>query len=166
MLLDASHVQAERNPFLSLPVALGAPIFPRAVAMTASNFMRHRDPCHERVAEAGLVLTGDIYPPVAVPTIPLPFPSSPLASPFPANWVKIPQRSYDYGCKQLDFDRLEPIPFGANGHPGINLGDALRKNCARLNRRDDPVLQGTSGVISCRLLVGSLHFFFWLERQG
>ena len=71
--------------------------------------------------------------------------------------MKIGQRSYHYGRKQLDFKPREPIPFSTKEHPGINLGDALRKNCAHLNCGDDPVPQGTSGVISCRLLVGSLR---------
>jgi hypothetical protein len=88
-----------------------------------------------------------------------PSPSFPLAATYPAKWIRIPQRDYDFGCKQLDFNRLEPISFSTKDNPGINLGDALRKNCTRLHRRDDLMLQGTSGVISCRLLVRSLHKF-------
>lgn len=70
--------------------------------------------------------------------------------------MKIGQRSYNYGRRQLDFKPLEPIPFSTKEHPGFNLGDALRKNYAHLNRGGDSVPQGTPGVISCRLLVGSL----------
>jgi hypothetical protein len=38
------------------------------------------------------------------------------------------------------------------------MGAALRKIYAGLDGRDDPVLQGASGAISCRLLVGLLRF--------
>ena len=77
----------------------------------------------------------------------------PLATTFPANWIKIPQRDYKYGSKQLDFDRSETIHFSSKDHPGINLREALSKDFTSLNGRDDPMLRGTSGVISCRLLV-------------
>jgi len=33
------------------------------------------------------------------------------------------------------------------------MGDALRKQFTGLDGRDDPVLQDTTGVISCRLMV-------------
>lgn len=88
-----------------------------------------------------------------------PSPSFGLTATFPANWIKVPQRAYNYGHKQFDFCRLEPILFSTKGSPGINLGDALRENHTRLNGRNDPILRGTSGVISCRLLVRSLHGF-------
>lgn len=88
-----------------------------------------------------------------------PSPSPSLATTFPADWIRIPQRRYDYGRKQLDFNPSDPIYFSAKNKPGINLREALHKDCPRLNHRDDPILQGTSGVISCRLLVRSLHHF-------
>ena len=83
----------------------------------------------------------------------------PSAATFPANWIKIPQRSYDYGRKQFDFKRLDPISFSTKDHPGINLGDALRKNCTRLNGKSDPMVQAASRVASCRLLVRSCITF-------
>jgi hypothetical protein len=38
------------------------------------------------------------------------------------------------------------------------MGDALHKKFTGLDGRDDPVLQGASGAISCRLMVGFLVF--------
>ena len=80
-------------------------------------------------------------------------PRSPPAPAFPPNWIRVPQRGYDYGRKQWNFERSEPISFSVNGRPGINMGDALRKSFAELDGRDDPVLQDAQGAISCRLLV-------------
>lgn len=77
------------------------------------------------------------------------------APPSPIRWIKVPQRSYDHGSRQWDFKPLEPIFFSTNGYPGINLGDALHRRFKGLDGRDDPMLQGAPGVISCRLLVGS-----------
>jgi serine/threonine protein kinase len=74
-------------------------------------------------------------------------------TPFPPNWIRVPQRSYDHGRKRWGSERLESIPFSAGGRPGINIGDALRMRFMGLDGRDDPVLQDASGVISCRLLV-------------
>ena len=85
-----------------------------------------------------------------------PAPSSPPVTALPHGWIKIPQSVYDHGSKQWDFKRLESISFSTNGRPGINLGDALRKKFAGLDGRDDPMLQGSAGAISCRLLVGFL----------
>ena len=84
-------------------------------------------------------------------------PPSTSAAAFPANWIRVPQRNYNHGCKQYDFKLLEPIPFSTKDHPGINLGDALRKNCTRLSGKNDQILQATSAVSSCRLLVKFLH---------
>jgi len=39
----------------------------------------------------------------------------------------------------------------------MNLKDALRKEFAGLDGRDDPMLQDAAGAISCRLLVGFCH---------
>ena len=82
----------------------------------------------------------------------------PSTSPFqvvalPSNWHRIPQNVYDRGRKQWDFTPSEHIPFGVNGCPGVNMGDALRKRFAGLDRQDEPVLQDASSVISYRLLV-------------
>ena len=84
--------------------------------------------------------------------------SSPSVTTPPRNWIKIPQRNYDHGRRQWDFKASQPISFTANGLPGINMRDALRKTFVGLDGLDDPVLQETSGAISCRLLVGSLRF--------
>jgi hypothetical protein len=84
--------------------------------------------------------------------------SLPPATTFPYNWIRVPQRSYDHGRKQWNFERLESISFSANGRPGINMRDALRKTFTGLDGRDDPVLENAAGAISCRLLVGLLRF--------
>ena len=82
-----------------------------------------------------------------------PTPSSPPVTALPPDWIKVPQRDYDHGRKQRNFERLAPIFFSVNGRPGINLGDALRKTSTGLDGRDDPVLQEATSTISCRLLV-------------
>lgn len=98
-------------------------------------------------------LTGYVSSFAAVPETPPPVPPPSSVTTFPANWIKIPQRNYNQGSKQLDFKRSGPIYFGTKKYPGINLGDALRKNIADdLGCRDAPVLQVISGVVSCRLL--------------
>lgn len=71
----------------------------------------------------------------------------------PVNWRRIPQETYDHGRKQWDFTRSESISFGVNGFLGVNMGDALRKRFTGLDGRDEVVLQGPNGVISCRLSV-------------
>ena len=76
-----------------------------------------------------------------------------MATTFPFDWIKVPQRSYDHGRKQWDFKPLEPIPFSTGGRPGVNLGDALRKKFTDLDGQDDPMLQDVAGAILCRLLV-------------
>lgn len=91
-----------------------------------------------------------------------PTPPSPLVTALPANWIKVPQRSYDHGKKQCNFQRSEPVSFRVNGRPGINMGDAFRKTFTGLDGRDSPVLQDATGAISCRLLVGLL----WLSIRS
>jgi len=73
----------------------------------------------------------------------------------PMNWIQIPQRRHDNGRQQRGFKPSDPISFSINGRRGINLGDALSQKFEGLDGRDDPVLEGASGPISCRLLVGS-----------
>ena len=80
------------------------------------------------------------------------------AASFPANWIKIVQRSYNHGSKQLGFIPANPVHFITRVNPGINLGAALRKDLSSLNDGNDPVLKGTSAVISLRLLVGIPYF--------
>jgi len=86
-------------------------------------------------------------------------PSPPSATGFPLNWIKVPQKSYDHGRKQSNFKRLKPVSFGVGGRPGVNLGNALRKEFVGLDGRDEPVLQDAAGAISCRLLVGSSSIY-------
>ena len=69
----------------------------------------------------------------------------------------MPQRVYDHGQKQWDFEQSEPVSFNVNGLSGINMGDALCEQLAGLDGHDDPVLQNAPKVIYCRLLV---RFFF------
>ena len=68
-------------------------------------------------------------------------------------WHQIPQRTYSHGQKQWDFRSSQPITFCTNGLPGSNMGDALRKRFIGFDGRDDLVLQGAGGSISCRLEV-------------
>lgn len=68
-------------------------------------------------------------------------------------WHLIPQRPY--GQKQWDYKPVEPILFQVNGHPGVNMGAALRKEFTNLEGRDDLVLQDVGEVISCSLFVRS-----------
>ena len=85
----------------------------------------------------------------------LPPPSTPpsQAVALPPNWYRVPQNVYDRGQKQWDFTPSEDIPFGVNGRPGVNMGDALRKRFAGLDGQDELVLQDANNVISCRLSV-------------
>ena len=66
----------------------------------------------------------------------------------------MPQRPYDHGRRQWNFKPLEPMFFTTHGRPGVNLGDALRKELADLDDQDDPMLEGAAGAISLRLKVG------------
>ena len=77
---------------------------------------------------------------------------------FKLNRIKIPQRDYGHGGKQWCFKQSEPISFSVDGRPGLNLGDALRREFEGLDGRDDRVLQDAAGAISCRFLVGSSGF--------
>jgi hypothetical protein len=167
-----THEPAQPFPlpdaFPPLPAIPGVSnIYPQTTATPASNGARECDPCHEGVTGVGLWLTGGTTSPTTLPLVRFvnlyprnvshfqaqPALSFPSAT-FPVNWIEIPQRNYNHGSKQFDFKRSENILFSTKDHPGINLGDALRKDFSRLNGRDDPALLGGSGVISCRLLVG------------
>ena len=86
-------------------------------------------------------------------SLPPPTAPPPAATLLPPNWQRIPQKIYDHGRKQLDFVPLECISFEVNGYLGLNMRDALLKRFTGLDGRDDPVLQGATGAISCRLLV-------------
>lgn len=144
-------IQQSPYPFPST-VPIFSSIYPQVGAVSATTVPRTRN-ARQRRGNRGLALTGNIHLPIAVPTVPLPIPSFPLAATFPVDWVKIPQGTYNHGSKQLDFKQSKSIPFSAKGLPGINLRDALRKDYTALDGRDDPMLQGNgSGVISCRLL--------------
>lgn len=84
-------------------------------------------------------------------------PPTPIAIPSPARtflppgWYQIPQAVYDFGTKQYDFERSESVSFHVDGCLGQNMGDALRNQFPGLCGRDDPVLQGARGAISCRM---------------
>lgn len=70
----------------------------------------------------------------------------------PTGWVKIPQGNYIHS--QINpFPRWEKVTFSVKSTPGFNLKDALRRVYKDLNGRDDYVLQGAKGPVSCRLLV-------------
>lgn len=171
MLPYVSSVQrTEHNSLPSLPT------FPRATtAFLPANVVGNHDPRYEGTVRADSRITGGEHSYIAVPTIPLvrftsclssksylettqPTPPLLSAATFPPNRIKIPQKSYDHGRKQWNFKPLEPIRFSTNGRPGINLRDALHKEFAGLDGRDDPMLQGVGGAISCRLLVCSDGF--------
>ena len=83
----------------------------------------------------------------SLPTPPPPLPV--LAS----LWIEVPQRSYNRGTQQSGFERLDPVSFSVVGLPGINMGDALRKQFTGLDGRDKPVLNDANAAIACRLLV-------------
>ena len=68
-------------------------------------------------------------------------------------WVEIPQKVYDLGRRQWNFQRSGSIPFSVNGFLGVNMQDALRKYFTGLDGRDDLVFQNMAGAISCRFLV-------------
>lgn len=93
----------------------------------------------------------------SVPTplsLPTPIPSH-NATGCPSDWRKIPQTVYGLGKKQWDYRPSEPILFHANGRPGVNMGDALRKTFTWFDGRDDPMFQDPGDSFSCRLLVRS-----------
>jgi len=179
--LDTPSVQpSEQNTLPSLPATPGASVIrPQTATTPTDNDTRNCDPCYGvEVAGAELWFSSSGHSSVTVPHMPLvrsvqPYPqksshfgitqstlSLPSAAAFPANWFKIPQRSYDHGRKQWSFKPLEPISFSTNGRPGVNLGNALRKIYTGLDGQDDPMLQNAAGVISCRLLVSLSRRFF------
>jgi len=120
--------------------------FQPLAAIPVSNSMGDCD-SHRK----GLWVTAGIHSSIAIPAIP-PTLSLPSAATFPPDWVMIPQREYSRGQKQWSFKRHEPVSFSELGFPGVNMGTALRKTLENLDGRDDPVLQGASGAISCRFL--------------
>jgi hypothetical protein len=87
--------------------------------------------------------------------LPAPTPPIPHAMTYDApKWRKIPQVTYDQGGKQWYFKRVESIVFEVDGHPGVNMADALRDRFTGLKNRDDFVLQDGRQAFSCRLQVG------------
>lgn len=176
MIPNEQSVQSSLPHLSTAPAPSG--VFPQISAIPAASDWGGRDPYHKEVNAEELWLAGDIHSSSTVPTI-RPVPpmridsswaphfeitqptlTSPPARTFPANWIKIPQRSYSHGSKQLDFRESEPVFFYTRDHPGINLKDALHKDLAHLNGQDDPMVQVASGVISCRLLVSFPCYFF------
>lgn len=86
-------------------------------------------------------------PPIPLPlTLPHPQPVAVA----PPEWHIVPQRLYR--LKQSNYIPSESIPFQADGFPGINMGDALRKQFAALKGRDDLVMDGAKKAFSCRFL--------------
>lgn len=169
MPLDTPPVQAAlQNALPSPPTTPGTP-------------STHRDPHYGGVVGPGLWSTGGERSPIVVRSVPplrftqyvspktphleatQPAPHLSSAMAFPPDWIRVPQRNYDHGRKQWNFKPLEPITFSTSGRPGVNLGDALRKKFADLDGRDDPMLQGAAGAISCRLLVGFASFPLGLQ---
>jgi len=65
---------------------------------------------------------------------------------------KIPQEPYAL-WRQQNFQPSQSITFSVNGSLGVNMGDIRRKCFKGLDGRDDPVLQGALGAITCRLKV-------------
>ena len=86
-------------------------------------------------------------------SLPPPMPSPQVATLPPPSWYRVPQNPYEYGQRQSTFTPSKRIFFSINGHPGVNVGDALRKKLTGVDGRDDPVLQDASSVISCWLWV-------------
>lgn len=107
--------------------------------------------CNEEVTLAESCAVGNMRSPAATPTL-RQGPSLPSVTTFPADWTKIPQETYDQGCKQLGFIPSETIRFSTKYFPGINLKDALRRDFSGLNGHDDSIPGDLPGVILCRLL--------------
>ena len=81
-------------------------------------------------------------------------PTAPPIPPFttPDAHIMIPQKPHV--CeRQQRWQQSESITFSTNGFPGVNMRDALCKRFTALDGRDDLVLQGAGGSISCRLEV-------------
>ena len=89
---------------------------------------------------------------VSTPLSPTPAPSQ-NATNCPSNWRKIPQTVYGLGKNRWDYQPSEPILFHVSGRPGVNMGDALRKEFTGLDGRDDPMFQDGVDAFSCRLVV-------------
>ena len=148
LMLDMPFVQAAEQSALLFPPAVpgASSIQPQITSVPPDDDARwsYR---YQDFSETGLTPTGDQHSSVQL------IPPSPPAPSTPPSLIKIPQRDYDYGRKQKSFKPLEPIIFSTNNSPGMNLGDALHKDFKGLDGRDEPMLQGTRGAISCRLLV-------------
>lgn len=142
----------EEGGFPSLPAPGVSNIRPEDTVMPTNYVARGYSPCYETVLGPGVTSTSGVYPTFVAPAATLSIPPLPVSPTFPIHWMKIPQRDYTHGSKQLDFNRLNPIFFSTKGYPGVNLGDLLRKNFSLLDGRDDPMLQNASGTVSCRLL--------------
>ena len=163
--MDVLPVQAaKQNALPSLPHAPGAPsIHPQATAMPPAKGVRNFYVSGGESSSTPIVVPATTPVGLTICTSPKKYPhlkvtqpvtSLPLTTTFPIDWIRIPQRVYDHGRKQRNFKPSEPILFSTNGHPGINLGDALRKRFTGLDGRDDPMLPVPARAISCRLLVG------------
>ena len=168
---DLSPQGTWQNTLLPLPDIPGPPSFqPQVPVMLLDSDMRNRDVFSKEEAEAGSWATCDACSSIIAPVLPLvrfvrsihalsqfettqQTPSLPLATTSPLDWVKVPQRDYDQGRKQWCFKPLKPISFSVGGRPGVNIREALRKEFENLDGRDDPVLQDSSGAISCRFMV-------------
>lgn len=100
-----------------------------------------------RLSDVGIVRSSAV-----VPTVPQPIPSPSLILTPAPRWLKVPQRVYKYGDKQRDFNRSEPISFSVNDLPGINMGNAFRKQFTGLDGRDEPMFRNAAKAISCRFL--------------
>lgn len=94
---------------------------------------------------------------ISIPTAHSPhIPPPPTLSPprpvafLPPKWHVIPQSPYKR--KQWDYRPSEPILFQADGSPGVNMGEVLRKQFATLKGRDDLVMQGAKKAFHCRFL--------------
>ena len=182
MQQDTSPLQLVRKHDLPAPPdVLGPSSFrPREITTPSISNIRNRGTRRKGLTEAGLWATRETHSPTAVPAIPpvrvaqsaplrtspsnttQQIPSLPLAMTFPANWVMVPQGEYVQGRNQWSFKRREPVYFSECGHPGVNMGAALRETLENLDGRDDPMLQEASGAVSCRFLVISFVSCFYM----
>ena len=124
-------------------------------------------PCYDPIPSGSSTQTtppaSDTARPSAICSVPIP--SSPVPAPsqnatgYSSNRRKIPQTVYGWGKKRWDYLQLEPILFHVNGHPGVNMGGALRDEFTGLDGRDDLMFQDGVDAFSCRLMVRSLRQF-------